>query len=685
MRISSYCNLTMRKFLMLLFLVAFTKLSADQADSEDITPILADIYEQFTEESGVELDFDHFITELTLLHQQPINLNNTQREELEKLLFLTSLQVENILYYLYRFGEMKTLFELQLVEGLDRTDIRRMLPFVFIGEKQPSEMPFNPKAILQHLRHEVITRFDFVPELKAGYQASEMGERLYEGQPWYHHLKYRVNSKNNVFLQFTLEKDAGELLNTKRGYDFNSASVQWNGHGVLSQLIVGDYQVHFGQGLSISQLFSRRKSSLTTHTNAPESGFKRYGSTNEFLFFRGVACVLKWKKWRIMPFVSKRSISASSNDSISTSFYTTGLHRTLSERNKKANLELTTAGVGVSYSDVFYRIGCHVVSHHLNHTFQPKLLPYNYFYFRGKSQVSGSLDYRFRFHNILFFGETAFSNSTAVATLHGLTFNPVSTVKLSVVHRYFPPEYNALFANSFSEASRISNEHGLYMGTEIQLFRGCAVSAYVDFYQFPWLSFGIDAPSYGKDFLLQTQYRNKTGWNFQVRLRHEQKLRNISETTTALVSPMIRSSVRLRIGKEIKSWEFQQTTETSFVTRFGTTTYGLNAFYDVKYHLPALKTRLQFRWQIFDVPDYHNRLYAYEPDVLYAFTFPSFYGTGSKCVFNIRIQPTKALSIYVKWAQTIYADDRISIGSGNERIQGNIKSEFKCLLQWKFR
>ena len=96
--------------------------------------IIADIYEQISEESENEIDFTNFYDDLISLSENPINLNNTNKEELDKLQFLSDTQVDNILYYLYKNSPMRTIYELQLIDGLDMTDIHRMLPFVSLGE-----------------------------------------------------------------------------------------------------------------------------------------------------------------------------------------------------------------------------------------------------------------------------------------------------------------------------------------------------------------------------------------------------------------------------------------------------------------------------------------------------------------------------------------------------------------------
>ena len=670
-------------FVVHLLFVAYAFSSDDTPES--VMQIIADIFEQHTEETGEEIDYDFFMEELLYLSQHPVNLNNTNRQELEKMLFLSDIQVENILYYLYRYKKMFSIYELQLVEGLDMTDIRRMLHFVYVAEKEDEKHGWSWEDVRKFHRNELITRFDLIPEKRAGYIADENGITPYWGSPLYHHLKYRFKYRDRLFVNFTAEKDAGELWNLRERYDFNSFSVQYNRQRVLHQLFVGDFQAHFGQGLALSQTFSRRKSSMVTNIAAPESGFKRYGSTNEFLFFRGVAARINFQSLSFMPFISYRKMDANGSEDTITGFYTTGLHRTDKELEKKGELTQFTAGANLTYNADFFRIGLHTVYTQLDKTIEPRFYPYNLFYFRGKSQQITGANYRFRSGKFLVFGETAINEQLAMATLNGLFFNPVSRVNIAILQRYFSPEYNAIFANAFSESSRVSNENGLYFGVELTPLPRWKVAFYADSYRFPWIKYGIDAPTHGKDYLMQFQYRSKHRWQLTGRIKHELQFKNESGSTSNMIVPFSKSAFRLQLQKEYGKWQFKQLTDISHVNKNGITTYGFSSIQDIRYNIESWNVRLDFRYQIFDAANYDNRLYAYERDVLYAFSVPAFYGSGSRYYFNIRYQPLKAWSFYMKLAQTIYADDREKIGSGYELIHGNVKTEIKCLVRWNFQ
>ena len=78
------------------------------------------------------LNWENELEELSNRLQEPVNLNSATREQLEQFPFLSDIQIEHLLAYIYIHGQMETIYELQLVEELDRQTIQYLLPFVCI-------------------------------------------------------------------------------------------------------------------------------------------------------------------------------------------------------------------------------------------------------------------------------------------------------------------------------------------------------------------------------------------------------------------------------------------------------------------------------------------------------------------------------------------------------------------------
>lgn len=680
----------MKKFSVIAIIVLFgSTLMAQQPESE-MDQLIADIFEQYTAETGDEIDYETFYNELITLTEEPVNLNKADREELEKLLFLNDLQIENILYYIYKFGTLNTIYELQLIDGLDMTDIRRMLPFIKIEtiEKKPSAL--NIHDITKYGKNEIHFRLDFGAPLKKGYMAvsDEYPDSIpYEGPPFYNALKYKYHFKDRIYAGVTFEKDAGEAFFTgsNNTYDFVSAHFQLNNTGIFKTIVLGDYRASFGQGLVFGNSFGSGKSSLVTSVNTRSSGLKKYSSTNEYGFLRGGGATIRLKSTEISAFFSGRKLDAEVRDDIISSINKTGLHRTANDLFKERKTYQSTLGFNAEYIRTNFRAGINIAHTSLEHSLQPAPELYNKFYFRGKTQTAAGLFYRTRIDKFLFSGEAALNQEMALATIHNVSFMPHSLVNMVLLYRYYSPAYDTFFASAFSENTRINNESGLYSGIEVRPYRKWRISAYADSYRFPYARYNVSTPSWGRDYLLQIDYQHNRYLNMFLRGKFEEKPDDyLPENMPAPVSVaekdgMIRyqlSFINGRISiRTMLEMQFYKAIEKS---------YGFAALQDLTYDFEKIPLKIDFRYMIFDARDYENRFYTYEKDILYAFSIPAFYGQGSRFYCNLKYEFSDSFSLWFKFAQTIYSDGRESVGTGQEMSYGNQKSDFRMLLKWNF-
>mgnify|MGYP000870732116 CR=1 FL=1 len=685
------------KYIFCFFLLLFSFNAWAQESNTNIDQIIADIFEQYAEESEENIDFESFYDDLIQFALQPINLNKTSQEELEKLPFLSDLQVESILYYLHKIGKMESIYELQLIESLDMTDVRRMLPFVYVGEKKAEERKIFWRDVFKYGKNDLLFRIDKGVEPKAGYQhaspdnekADEINSKKYLGSSFYNSLRYKFRFSNRIQAGFTMEKDAGEQFwgRHHKGYDFYSGHLQLDNFGKFKTIVVGDFKANFGQGLVLRQDFVMGKSSYVLNVSSRNQGLKKFSSTNEYQFFRGVGATALLGNWTITGFYSNKQIDGDTLGGSFASIYKTGLHRTPNEFAKKRTVNQQVAGGNVSFNYQNIQIGATIVHTFLDHELRPDKSVYNYFYFEGKEQTTAGIHYRARWQKMHFFGETAFTNNFALATLNGLSINPISTCSFVLLHRYFSPEYDTFYALAFSEQSRITNERGFYLGTEIRPMKRWKISAYADSYAFPWAKYGVDSPSFGSDYLLQIDYAAHRELSMFWRLKYEENETNLSGTdvVTKLVVPQTKAALRYSLTYSQGRFAFKTQLDGNMYRKSEQAwTYGVSAFQDVSYAFSRIPLKVDFRYQFFDAQAYDNRFYSYEKDILYTFSIPMYYGIGSRYYVNLRYELNSHLSFWLKLSQTVYADDRSTISSSNEEISGNRKTDLRFLLRYKF-
>lgn len=686
-----------RLFYMVCFLSLFSCVARAQDAVATTDQLIADIFEQYTAENDDDIDYDTFYEELMYFAENKINLNKTTREELERLPFLSDIQVENIISHIYRFGALQTIYELQLIDGLDMTDIRRMLPFVIVGEGVDTVKKIYWRDLIRYGKNELFLRLDKGLESKEGYQflpeeeenATDENAKKYIGDSFYHSLKYRFHYKDRVQVGVTAEKDAGEQFIGKKhtGYDFYSITAQLKDFGKFKSIVVGDYRANFGQGLVLRSDFGMGKSSYVLNVIPRNSGLKKYSSTDENNFFRGVGATVRLGKFDVSAFYSNKMIDADTTNGLFSGSYTTGLHRTLAEMTKKHTVNQQVVGGNVTFTYSMIQFGITAVNTLLDNRLQPDKTTYNYFYFEGKQQTTAGLHYRMRWQKLNVFGETAMTDNGAMATINGFSFIPLSQVNLVVMHRYYSPEYDTFYATAFSETSRINNESGFYLGAEIRPYKKWKISAYADSYRFPWAKYGIDVPSVGADYLLQADYAARRNISMFWRFKYEEKQGNVSQTESAMpvVAPIQKLSMRYSLSYNFGNFSFKNVLEGNLVRKADAPwTYGVIASQDVSYDFKTIPLKVDFRYQFFDALKYENRVYSYEKDVLYAFSIPMYFGLGNRYYLNLKYELNKQLSLWFKIAQTIYADDREVLSSGNETIAGNKKTDVRFLLKWEF-
>ena len=668
----------------LCFLLFWLQNIVAQTDDDNTDQVIADIFEQYSAEGNEAIDFEFFYDKLHSLALNPLNLNQATKEQLDDLLFLSDIQIENILRYIYSYGPLNTIYELQLIDGLDMTDIRNMLAFVCIKNNDRADNKIYKADLWRYGRHTLLYRLDRVPEKKSGYDIQPDGSVSYLGSAFYNSLKYQYRFKDRISLGLTMEKDAGEQFfdSTTVGYDFYSFHAQFNDFGKFKTIVLGDFKADFGLGLVLSSGFGLGKSSSVLNVLPHNSGLKKFSSSNENSFMRGVGATFKTGKFENSVFYSNKMLDADTAFNTFTSFYTTGLHRTSEELNKKNTVNEQVFGLNSTTTFKYLQLGLSFVYTMFDHQLIPEPSGYNQFLFKGDRLTTAGLYYRFRLAKFNFFGETSTTNQLAVATINGASFSPISQVSLVALMRYFSKDYDTFNANTFSENSGVNNEQGIYIGAEVRPVKKWKVSAYADSYRFPWLKYGVDAPSLGQDYLLQIDYAARRDLSMFWRLKYEEKLSTDNINALPVLVGEDKSSFRYQLIYNAGNFTFKNIIEASFYYQtLSQRSYGLNCLQDVSYKFKKLPLRVDFRYQFFDAPNYNNRFYTYEKDVLYAFSIPMYYGQGSRYYLNLKYELNRNLSFWLKLAQTTYSDSRETISSGNEQIQGNRKTDLRFLLQ----
>lgn len=642
------------------------------------------LWEETLETLAEESDASAWEDELEdLSHRlhEPLNLNVATRAQLEQFPFLTALQVENIQAYLYIHGPMQSLYELQLVEGMDRRTIGRLLPFVCVKPVEEGRGFPSLKNILKLGKHEALARFDVPFYTRKGY------EKDYLGPPLYHSLRYSFRRGEFVQAGFAAEKDAGEpffALHDRQGYDHYSYYLLLKNLGKLKTLALGTYRLDFGQGLVLGNGFGVGKSFSLATSDYHSRGIRKHGSTSESNYFRGVAVTVQAvRRLEVSAFYSHRAVDGKVEDGVITSLPQTGLHRTQSEAERKQTVALQLAGGNVTYRGRSLQVGLTGIYYFFDRPYEPNLRTYAQYNLRGNHFYNAGLDYRYRLGRFGWMGEAALGKK-GYAFVNRLSYDFSPDYRLLLMHRYYAHDYWAMFAHSFGEGSTPQNENGWYLAAEAAPFARWRFFASVDFFSFPWWRYRISKPSQGVDFRFQATCTPRRDLVLLANYRFKRRERDVTGTGGEVIVPTFHNRGRFRLTYAPGAWKLQTTADYNvFAQQNLSSSHGWQCTQAVAYALPWIPLSLSLQGTYFDTDDYDSRVYVYEKGLLYSFYSPSFSGNGFRCSAHLRLDVGQTLMVLAKLGHTVYRD-REEIGSGNDLIVGCRKTDLQVQVRLKF-
>ena len=667
----------MKRFLIHL-LIMLPCLAVAQNDITD--DIIVDQIERMLEndDNAEEIDFTDLIENYWTIFENKININN--EEELNQLIELHLVNVfiiENINAYRKNFGDITMIDELSFIEGIDEMTINIIKPLICF-EKPHENEKFRVKNLLKYGKHQTIFQVEQCFNEKEGYK-----EDKYLGSPRKMLLRYSFTSRDKLELGFAMEKDAGE----KNILDFVSFHCVVHDLEFVNTLALGDYQLAFGQGVTMGSgmAFAASGGSLLRKSKK----IRASKSANEARYLRGVATTLNYKKFDLTVFYSNKKADANVSvvDSLGeplvvTSLQQTGLHRTESELADRHAITQQLFGGNISYRNSNFQIGYTVHKTLLSCELNPDPRLYNTFYFRGRTLVNQGVDFYYVLRKIAFYGEAAISDNKAPAALIGTTIQPAGYIDFTVLYRYYDKKYQNFYSNAFASGSP-RNEKGLYLSTSITFAPRWRLIATADFPQSDWVKTSAYAPSRAQDYNLQVEHQINSKSLFFIHLRYKDKEKNGPSENTYMRSLIhdrkmsLHFHVTYPVGTDLILKNRVELTTNKDVPKNGTCYL---IYQDILYNPENRPYSFAFRYALFDSPK--GAVYAYENDILNSFSIGSLYHKGMRLYLLGKVKLRWGIAINAKIGCTIYSDVN-EIGSGLEKIEGNVRTEGKIQIIWK--
>lgn len=671
----------------------YSQITQDELQNQSIE----DLIEEIASNSDVELDYTTLFDDLYYYARYPMNINAATETELRRLHFLSDYQINAIIEYREKYGNLLSIYELAMIDGFtSTTDIRHILPFIEVKPIAKQEKLQIKDAFL-YSRHQVFLRFQGnIEKAKAYKTTGKDSTSHYTGNRWKYYTRYASRYKDRVAWGVTAEKDAGEAfggVHQPTGFDYYTGFVQLNDIGHFKTLLAGDYQLQFGQGLVMWSGMGFGKNAYTLNINKKGQGLKKYSSTNENQFLRGFGTTIELGNFNVSVFGSYKKIDANFDETQPTdstevtSLPNTGYHRTLNELQDKDAIKEYIAGTNIAYIGNGYRIGLNMVGYGFDHTLLEKPRIYQKFDFNGKRGWNASMDYQLFIKKVSAFGEAAVSPNGAFALINGVVYHLHTQIGVAILHRYYQKDYQSYLSNAFGEGSHVSNEKGLYAGVEFLPYKYWKLSAYFDAYRFDWLRYQTDAPSAGADYFIQCEYNPKRSLQMYWRMKRELKPQNNNSTATGItpkvqidnlqlryhIAYALNRSIRLKNRIEYRRYKHGDTESQN----------GYLVYQDIKYVFTGFPLQVTLRFAQFETDTYNARIYSYENDVLYSFSIPAYYDKGSRFYLLFKYQPDRNLALWCRIDQTFYSS-KPTVGTGWDEIDKKRKTGLKLQLRLKF-
>lgn len=622
------------------------------------------------------------------LAKNPLNINTATVEELMQLPGITYRTAAAIVSNRRKNGLYANVSNLKQIKSLPEASLRRIQPYITARTTFKDRAGAAGRQFVVNPSVEAIVRYRGILETQDGYSLPDSLSGSYLGPQGAYYQRITATT-SKLSLNLTQETDAGEPSTQPVSPDFRSMHLAILKAGALKTLVVGDFTAGFGQGLAMFSggAFGKGREVIGA-ANRSERGIVPYRSAEENRFFRGVGVETEGK-FSIAAFYSDRKWSASPAGD-SAFFYPslTGLNRTESERSRRDNLGITVSAARLRYRSAQLQAGISGYSA----VFESPVVSRSEREgeFQGKTHSVVSVDVRASAEAIQFFAEGAQSKEQARAFLSGMEWYATESSTVSVVYRNYDPGYITLFGAAFAENSGApQNEEGLYIGMKHQFNKNWSMGAYADHYRFPAAGASLSIPGEGADFLWTADYTARGGISGYVLVRSESK--DVETTGFDEVGREIsvfgrnrRNSVRLHAEMPVSArirWR-TRVEQVLFDTPDEAASRGFLMYQDFRYNAGR---NLQFdaRITFFDTESFDSRVYQFENDLLFVMSNTALSGRGRRFYLLGKWEPNRKTEIWMKYDITQY-DDRTEIGSGVERISGNIRSRIGMQMRVRF-
>jgi hypothetical protein len=624
---------------------------------------IEDVVEEIMAING---DYDPavLLEQLSDLKEFPVHINHGDERENARLFFLTEFQVMVLSDHVRRNGDVVSLYELALLPAFDRRTVMLMAPYISLqpaggsNEKRYGRTMFTMTAS---------SRF-------TGADNNEPGARIL--------MKVRHDG-SRLSYGITAENDPGEPLTFREaaGPDFLSGYLMFQGKGLISRVIVGDFWLRTGEGLLFNGSALQGSWLSSPSFMAGRNNAAPYTSSAETGFFRGICLTATLDDCQAVFFLSYRSLDAGVlNDADGRAcavshLITGGIHVTDYQRRMRDNLGEAVAGLRLSWGTNHYRVGATSSATLFSLPFQPDMTaPDKIYMFTGDRLLNVAADFKAGTGPVLFFSEAAVSFPGSWAVTAGVRARPSPGVTFNILARHLSPQYYAFHSGAFMTGSGPGNETGLSASLHVEAARHLFITAGADHCRIPLPRYRCSSPSVSSRAGIKGEYIPREGLSLKISYTCSSREYDTgSETGTSGSETRTRNQLAF-------TFSHSPLNGLSLVTRAAVSSIpasrsqGFLLCQDISLMIREVPVRLWFRYALCTTDDYESRLYAYENDMLSSFCVPALYGECTRTCLMISWKPFDHVELRAKYAIEDMEEDHRKVLK--QELKGQVRLVF---------
>ena len=567
----------------------------------------------------------------------PVSINDTAA--LAEMPFIAPFQLLALRNYITLHGQLLSLKELLLVPGFDSVDIVRLSRYT-----KATPCSHDTKWRWWEGRHTLVTAVGGTVEKAKGYS-----DGSYDGDNMRALMCYTYNYRDKINLRLVADKDPGEEWGKANYYSYH---LSLSDVGRLERLIVGRYNLQFGQGLTLWTGL-RPFNILGQPPLRFGSGVRQASTFYEDDYQQGVAATVRVGSGvHLSGFVSRLDGET-----------LLGGHA----EYRRGNLVVGLTGVYTALDSL------------------PAVRDYTYNQNRFRADRLGNfgVNVAYRYRYLLLYGEAAMSSELCPAAIAGAMLKVAGSTSLGVSYRH----YDALYHNRHAQGYSIGNtqgEHGICLDMQTTLPLSVLATLSVDLHAFPSLRYGSYSPSSGA--WLRARLSRQFGEHLSAIVRYvcrvkERNTPNI-DSTLYVAESTLRQQVQM--GMTVAAGRWRVDTRAMYAL-FDSQSSGAQSGWAVAQTIRYVQGKMQAAANVawFDVDGYYARLYLSESNLQYAWSMPVLNGRGVRCGMLLRCDVARWLALAVKYSLFFYPGQE-SVGSGSAQTEGPLRQNWMLQVRCKF-